>query len=52
VQFLVITEECAKPAFGAESIDVQWFRQDQLPAVDDSVTSLVAAAAYRLGWDS
>ena len=52
VQFLVLTRECGKPAFGAESIDVQWFRHDQLPGVDDSVTSLVAAAAGRLGWNS
>jgi 8-oxo-dGTP pyrophosphatase MutT (NUDIX family) len=52
VQFLVHTEECTKPAFGAESIDVQWFRRDQLPDVDDSVTSLVAAAGFRLGWDA
>ena len=52
VQFLVLTGDCAKPAFGAESIDVQWFRHDQLPGVDDSVTALVAAAAWRLGWDS
>jgi 8-oxo-dGTP pyrophosphatase MutT (NUDIX family) len=52
VQFLVLTEECTKPAFGAESTDVQWFRRDQLPDVDDSVTSLVAAAGFRLGWDA
>jgi 8-oxo-dGTP pyrophosphatase MutT (NUDIX family) len=51
VQFLAIIEECGKPAFGAESIDMQWFGHDQLPPVDDSVTSLVAAAACRLGWD-
>src|SRR5215217_5506273 len=50
VQFLVLTEECTKPAFGVESIDVQWFSRDQLPDVDDSVTSLVAAAGFRLGW--
>jgi 8-oxo-dGTP pyrophosphatase MutT (NUDIX family) len=50
VQFLVLTEECTKPAFGVESIDVQWFCWDQLPDVDDSVTSLVAAAGFRLGW--
>jgi 8-oxo-dGTP pyrophosphatase MutT (NUDIX family) len=50
VQFLILTEECTKPAFGVESIDVQWFSRDQLPDVDDSVTSLVAAAGFRLGW--
>ena len=49
VQFLVLTEECTKPAFGVESIVVQWFCWDQLPDVDDSVTSLVAAAGFRLG---
>jgi 8-oxo-dGTP pyrophosphatase MutT (NUDIX family) len=52
VQFMVLTEDCAKPAIGDESIDMQWFRHDQLPGVDDSVTSLVAAAACRLGWVS
>ena len=52
VQFLVISQECPEPAFGGESLDVQWFGRHQLPGVDDSVTSLVAAAARRLGWDS
>ncbi len=52
VQFLVIAEECSAPAFGDESLDVQWFRHDQLPGVDDSVSSLAAAAACRLGWES
>ena len=52
VQFLVISQECTEPAFGHESLNVQWFGRHQLPGVDDSVTSLVAAAAHRLGWDS
>lgn len=52
VQFLVMSEECGEPAFGRESLDLRWFERDQLPGVDDSVTSLVAAAARRLGWDS
>jgi 8-oxo-dGTP pyrophosphatase MutT (NUDIX family) len=52
VQFLVIAEECRVPAFGNESLDVQWFRHDQLRGVDDSVSSLAAAAGRRLGWEA
>lgn len=50
VQFLVMARRAEPPQFGAESLDVRWFRPDQLPAVDQSVLDLVAAAGRRLGW--
>jgi 8-oxo-dGTP pyrophosphatase MutT (NUDIX family) len=50
VQFLLQTPSTDTPTFGAESHDVRWFRIDALPAVDQSVRDLVAAAASRLGW--
>jgi 8-oxo-dGTP pyrophosphatase MutT (NUDIX family) len=48
VQFLVTTSRSDPPRFGAESLDVRWFRPDQLPGVDQSVLDLVAAADRRL----
>jgi 8-oxo-dGTP pyrophosphatase MutT (NUDIX family) len=50
VQFLIRSGPAAAPVVGAESVAVQWFRHDQLPGVDDSVTTLVQRAAARLGW--
>ena len=50
VQFLVRSESATAPVVGAESLAVQWFRHDQLPEVDDSVSALVRRAAIRLGW--
>jgi 8-oxo-dGTP pyrophosphatase MutT (NUDIX family) len=50
VQFLIRTASAVDPVVGAESVAVQWFPHDQLPAVDDSVDALVRWAALRLGW--
>lgn len=52
VQYLVVVERATQPTPTAESTDLQWFRTDQLPDVDDSVRLLVAAAGRRLGWHS
>jgi 8-oxo-dGTP pyrophosphatase MutT (NUDIX family) len=50
VQFLVTADRADPPQFGAESLDVRWFSPDRLPAVDQSVLDLTAAAGRRLGW--
>jgi 8-oxo-dGTP pyrophosphatase MutT (NUDIX family) len=50
VQFLIRSEQTAVPVIGIESLAVRWFPHDQLPAVDDSVSALVAEAGTRLGW--
>lgn len=48
VQYLVHAACASAPTVGPESHDVQWFRFDQLPDVDDSVRALVTAARIRL----
>lgn len=50
VQYLVLAVGASAPTVGAESSDMQWFPPSDLPAVDDSVLALVAAASHRLGW--
>ena len=52
VQYLVQAPSAARPVVSAESEDVRWFGWRQLPEVDASVQSLVAAAARRLDWPS
>jgi 8-oxo-dGTP pyrophosphatase MutT (NUDIX family) len=50
VQYLVRANHPLTPAVCSESLDLRWFRHDQLPDVDRSVRALVRAASVRLGW--
>ena len=50
VQYLVLVDQMASVGVGQESLDLRWFRHDQLPEVDHSVAALVRAAGVRLGW--
>jgi 8-oxo-dGTP pyrophosphatase MutT (NUDIX family) len=50
VQYLLTASHASAPTVTAESEAVQWFDQDRLPEVDQSVQDLVAAAATRLSW--
>lgn len=50
VQYLVTVDRVRPPRVSSESTAVQWFPDGELPAVDDSVRQLVAAAGRRLGW--
>ena len=50
IQFLIRSKSAMAPVVGAESLAVRWFRHDQLPEVDASVSALVQRAANRLGW--
>jgi len=50
VQYLVRANRPLTPAMCSESLDIRWFRHDQLPDVDRSVRALVGAASARLRW--
>lgn len=49
VQYLVLSPDARTPTISDESSDLRWFAPDGMPAVDDSVRALVAAAGRRLG---
>lgn len=49
VQYLVLSPDARTPTISDESSDLRWFAPDGVPAVDDSVRALIAAAGRRLG---